>query len=123
MRAEAQRWMEQAQYDLDTAKANYQIKKYYASAFFSQQAAEKALKAFAIEKTGELPKTHSLFELGKILKIKDDDFIELTPDYTMTRYPDAANEVPANLYNASNTEDKLQAAGRILEKVTKWIHE
>lgn len=121
MRPESKRWLEQAQYDLETAQGNLEIRKYYASAFFSQQAAEKALKALAIEKTRELPKTHSLIELGNILKIKDDDLIELTPEYTLTRYPDAANEVPAKIYNAKIAREKLDAAQRILAKVKQWM--
>ena len=35
---EAQKWMAQAKADFSTAKANLQVKKYYASVQFSQQA-------------------------------------------------------------------------------------
>ena len=37
-------WWEQSEEDLATARSNLESGRYYASAFFSQQAAEKALK-------------------------------------------------------------------------------
>ncbi|WP_204327927.1 HEPN domain-containing protein, partial [Proteus mirabilis] len=40
---------EQALEDLKTAEVLVEVKRYYASVFFSQQAAEKALKALYIE--------------------------------------------------------------------------
>lgn len=42
-------WLRQAERDLNTAKVNLRERIYDASAFFSQQAAEKALKAFYIK--------------------------------------------------------------------------
>ncbi|MBI5036562.1 HEPN domain-containing protein [Candidatus Micrarchaeota archaeon] len=122
MREEARNWLEQAKEDLETAEANFQTKRYYACAFFCQQAAEKALKALTIERLHEFPRTHSLVELGiKVGFGKDEDLIELNPDYTISRYPDAASAVPAKIYTAKKAEEKLEAAKRVLEKVNKWI--
>lgn len=42
LRKESTRLWEQAEEDLDTADKLLQVKKYYASVFFSEQAAEKA---------------------------------------------------------------------------------
>ena len=57
---------EQALEDLKTAEVLIDADRYYASVFFSQQAAEKALKALYIEVKKELPpKTHSLIRLPK----------------------------------------------------------
>ncbi|HDD71587.1 MAG TPA: HEPN domain-containing protein, partial [Candidatus Aenigmarchaeota archaeon] len=65
MRPEAENWWKQALEDLDSAKKNLKIKKYYLVAFLSQQAAEKALKALFIELKRRLqPKTHNLIRLG-----------------------------------------------------------
>ncbi|MFN7182334.1 MAG: HEPN domain-containing protein, partial [Planctomycetota bacterium] len=48
MRKEAQDCLRQAEEDLLTAELNIKIERYYASVFFSQQCAEKALKATCI---------------------------------------------------------------------------
>ncbi|PXF51335.1 MAG: hypothetical protein C4B55_02775 [Candidatus Methanophagaceae archaeon] len=44
MRKEVSRLWEQALEDFDTAEKLLEVEKYYASVFFSEQAAEKALK-------------------------------------------------------------------------------
>ena len=45
MRKEAERWLEEALWDLGTAKILHEIGRYNASAFYAHQAAEKAVKA------------------------------------------------------------------------------
>ncbi len=54
--------------DLLTAKGNVEIKKYFATAFFCQQAAEKALKALSLEKLREPVKSHDLLSLARKIK-------------------------------------------------------
>jgi len=102
VREESKNWWLQALEDLKTARANIKIKRYYASVFFSQQAAEKALKSFYIEKERDFPpKTHNMLEISRALGVPEDVFdavIELNPEYFVTRYPDAANGVPAEMY-------------------------
>ncbi len=49
-REETSNWLLQAEAGLEAAKGNVGIKQYFAASFFSQQAAEKALKAMALEK-------------------------------------------------------------------------
>lgn len=124
MREESRRWLEQAREDFETAKANFQIKKYYACAFFCQQAAEKSLKAVSVEKLKNQPKTRSLIELKDLVKADPvaDELRELNPDYTVSRYPDAANGVPAKTYDAKKAERKLEAAEKILRWVDQCIH-
>ena len=73
------KWLKFAERDLRSAKRNYEIIKYHVSAFLAQQEAEKALKAMHIRKSVEFP---------KIIKL----CAEITPAYTATRYPDAAEE-------------------------------
>ena len=65
MREETKNWLKQAEMDFETAKGNVEIKKYYATAFFCQQTAEKALKAMALEKLREPARSHNLLELAK----------------------------------------------------------
>ena len=100
MREEARRLWLQALEDLETADATLKARRYYATAFFSHQAAEKALKALHIHLKKEIsPKTHNLIELLQQLDIRDEEVVdaamELNPDYVVSRCPDAANGVPA----------------------------
>jgi len=47
--------------------------------------------------------------------------IELNPDYTVSRYPDAANGIPAKMYSFKKAVKKLASAKRIMAKVEKWM--
>lgn len=60
---EGLRWLEQAEADLKTARDCIDDGNYYATAFFSQQAAEKALKAFLYSRGYRALLTHSILEL------------------------------------------------------------
>jgi len=120
MRNEAKLLWEQALEDLETAEVLIEVKRYYASVFFSQQATEKALKAWYIESKREFPpKTHSLLRLSNELGIEDEGIIDavldLNPEYVVTRYPDAANEVPAKIYNERMAIEHLEKAKKVIE--------
>jgi HEPN domain-containing protein len=120
MRKESSRLWEQAEEDLDTAEKLLDVGKYYASVFFSEQAAEKALKVMYLEKKRRVAFTHDLVELAEELGVPEDvshAAAELSPDYIMTRYPDAANAVPAKLYNASSAEMHLNLS----REVIRWV--
>ncbi|MBI3030561.1 MAG: HEPN domain-containing protein [Candidatus Rokubacteria bacterium] len=41
----------------------------------------------------------------------------LNPDYTVTRYPDAANGVPYELYDEATARAKVKAA----EEIARWV--
>jgi len=121
MREESESWWEQALEDLNTARYNLEGGIYYASVFFSQQSAEKALKALYIEENRELPqRTHNMLKLVDKIGVPDEIFnavIELNPEYFMTRYPDAANGVPARMY----TEEKAKIHLEKAEMAVEWI--
>ena len=120
MRKESVRLWEQAQEDLDTANKLLAIGKYYASVFFSEQAAEKALKVVYLEKKRRAVFTHDLVELAEELGAPENVFhaaAELSPDYLTTRYPDAANAVPAKLYDAASARMHLELS----QEVLKWV--
>ncbi|RLG42695.1 MAG: DNA-binding protein [Thermoproteota archaeon] len=119
MRRESRALWEQALEDLETAKVLLRGGRYYAVAFFSHQAAEKALKAAYIEVKREIPpRTHNLVELGRLLGLNDvmEDLMELNPEYTISRYPDAANGVPASMYSESIAESHLRRAERVVKR-------
>lgn len=49
----------------------FKNKKHEESAFFSQQAAEKALKALSLEKHEKIRKIHDIVELGREVKLPE----------------------------------------------------
>jgi len=68
--------------------------------------------------------THDLVELAEELGAPEDvshAAAELSPDYIMTRYPDAANAVPAKLYNASSAEVHLNLSREVIWWVKKEL--
>ncbi|RLG14003.1 MAG: DNA-binding protein [Candidatus Nanohalarchaeota archaeon] len=119
MREETRRLWIQAKEDIKTAKILLENKRYYACVFFAHQAAEKALKALHIHlKREPPPRTHNLLDLLNSLEISEEDLIDaamdLTPEYIVARYPDAANGVPALLYNEKIAKEHLKKAEKIL---------
>ncbi|HHE47557.1 MAG TPA: HEPN domain-containing protein [Candidatus Acetothermia bacterium] len=121
MREETAGWWEQGRHDLAAARAMFKEGIYYAAAFLSHQAAEKALKALLIERRRELPpKTHNLLVLGRLAEAPEGVMSALrllNPEYVASRYPDAANGIPAENYDAEKTERIIAAA----EEVHKWV--
>jgi len=121
MRKEVELWFRQALSDLRTARNNIKVKEYAASVFFCQQASEKALKALFIHKFKQMPlKTHNLLELAREIKVPKQIFnllLDLNPEYITTRYPDAANGLPDEMYNKELAILHLKKA----EKVVKWV--
>lgn len=67
MRVEASRWWRRAVDDLETARVTLGARRWAPTVFFAQQAAEKALKAVWLERTGEAPpRTHDLVRLAEM---------------------------------------------------------
>jgi HEPN domain-containing protein len=109
-------WM-QSEEDFRTAELNIDIGRFYASVFFSQQAAEKALKALHIHQKKLLPKTHNIVALASDLGAPDEVIEacqELNPDYVTTRYVDAANGVPAKMYSHNSANTHLEYAKTVI---------
>ncbi len=123
MRQEARDWWQQGLEDLETAKALAQAERHYACAFFCQQAAEKVLKALFIESQRQSPPlTHTLPTLGRKLGASAPLLTalrRLNLAYTTTRYPDAANGIPAELFDQDSSTSYLTDA----QKVVDWVRE
>ena len=118
MREEVKNWLEQAGKDLKAAKDNINIHNYNLSSFLCQQAVEKALKSFLIEKTNKFPKIHDLVRLGKLVNLDKEllkDCEKLTLVYTETRYPGFNTKE----YTKKETKEDIKIAERIL----KWVEE
>lgn len=138
MRREAQPWWRQAEADLRAAEDSFATAHYEWSCFQAQQAAEKALKAFLWERTGQPPgKSHVLWDPGggSLLEacqqlepvfatlLKEADL--LTQHEIPSRYPDAityqGNRAPVEYYQAQEAEACLGAARTIMEFVRAFL--
>jgi len=121
-KATALKWYKQAVHDIDLAEKNIQIKGYDVSAFLSQQAVEKLLKAIILLNGKSNPKTHYIDELAKILKLPEDivlDVMDLTGDYMFSRYPDIGDKVPYEEYDEEIALEKVEKAKNIFLKLKK----
>jgi HEPN domain-containing protein len=123
MRPEVERLLRQADRDLENARKSISIEAYEVSAFLAQQAVEKYLKAlWVLLKKEPAPHTHSLTELGDALGVPAPlrrHLADLTPDYTVSRYPNAANAVPYELYDEPAARAKIARAGEVIQ----WLRE
>lgn len=110
----------QARADYATAVTLLDAGVYYASVFFSQQAAEKALKAYTIDKTGKNPKGHNLIQMANNLDAPLEvmnSAAELNPEFLATRNPESSDGVPAQIYDRRSARLHLRSAQTIVD----WI--
>lgn len=126
---EGLRWLDQAEADLKTAQDCLKDGNYYASAFFSQQAAEKALKGFLYSEGYRALITHSVVELleessklqqglGQFL----DQGKELDRHYIGSRYPNFyPSGAPYKFYTEEMAKKCLNYAESILNEVKKFL--
>ncbi|SFR01548.1 HEPN domain-containing protein [Desulfoscipio geothermicus] len=67
MKPETVEWLDQVDYDLDTAESMLTTGRYVYTIFMCHLAIEKTLKALMVEKTGKMPpKIHNLIRLIKL---------------------------------------------------------
>ena len=120
MKEETKGWINLAEEDFATAKANFKIKKYKFASYLCQQSAEKALKALLIEKTDKFPKIHDLVELGKLSNIEEKllkELEKLTYVYIEARYSDVSKD----RYTSKETQEDLKIAREVLEWIKRKI--
>jgi len=101
-------WIEIAEYDLDTAKAMLETKRYLYVGFMCHMVIEKALKAIISNSEIETmpPKIHNLIRLANIANIFDKlseqqhkFLVALNPLNVEARYPQEKEEIYATLSN------------------------
>jgi HEPN domain-containing protein len=123
MRPEIKRLTLQAERDLVNARKNIDIEAYEVAAFLAEQSVEKYLKAYwTPSKDQTAPFIHPLTELADGLGVPQSlrkHLVSLTADYTMARYPDAANGIPYEIYDQETAEAEVASA----EAVVRWLHE
>lgn len=121
MRPEVERWFLQSEEEFETAKVCFNGEKWFAVAFWCQQSAEKALKAYYIIKKKESAgTTHSLTFLGRELEVPSEFhnlLRDLTKEYYLSRYPDASEDVPYLIYTKEDAKIYLN----LCEKLLKWV--
>ena len=125
MQKETRDWLEYARRDLDAAEKNAEVGISYVAVVLAQQAAEKALKALLVERTGEPPpRTHSLEALAAQLRLSDeapDGTVDLTRYYTTARYPDGSSESGEEDVSQATAEWAIGVARGILELVEEHL--
>ncbi len=90
---------------------------YYASVFFAQQAAEKALKAVIIRRLNKQIPGHDLIKFANELDAPLDIMnaaAELKMEFLSSRNPEHADGVPAQLHGAESADIHLNACNMIV---------
>lgn len=110
-------WLAQAERDLEIAAGNLEMGFADACAMYSQQAAEKFLKAlYMLKERAEAPRTHGILGLARRLGAPEEvaeglDLLE--QDYMAVRYPDAAMSMDAHGYDDAVGRSRLDMARRV----------
>jgi HEPN domain-containing protein len=120
LRKQAQAFWAQAKADHATAVTLLDAGIYYASVFFSQQAAEKALKAAIISRQHKNPRSHHLVQMANTLDAPIEVVnaaAELNADFLASRNPDITESIPAYAYDRKSAEVHLRAAETIMD----WV--
>ncbi len=128
-RAEAKRWLEQANANLDVVRYNVRGGYHFAACFWAQQAAEQALKAFLYGQGLRSVRGHSVHDLAELCLKHDSDFgldpISVAPldrFYIPTRYPNGLpGGVPAKVYTAADSQRAVELAAQVLRIVTERL--
>jgi len=92
-------WMRQAEYDLGTAQAMFDKRRYFYAVFMCHLSLEKALKGLYLAKLRKTPpKVHDLVFLREALSLpiedpKEDFLFMLSRLSVLTRYPEEIREL------------------------------
>ena len=124
-RAEGRRWLVQAENDLRFAELASRERFFAQACFNSQQAAEKALKAFLYARGAEQVMGHSVADLAAECARLEPEFAELKERaapldqfYLSTRYPNSLpGGIPAEAFTARDAERALEMAREVIAVV------
>jgi len=115
-------WVEGATYDLETADALMQTKRYPYALFFGHLALEKILIALIVQETHKhAPYTHSLPLLASKLKISipeeiKDKLAEFMEFHFESRYPEAER-----IFYKKCTEEFASQKMKEIKEVYQWL--
>lgn len=117
-----ERWVQRAEYDLETAKGLLEIKRYFYVLFCCQQALEKMLKALITKQTKKLPpRSHNLVRLAElvisnILEERADFLRFLSRYYVQSRYPEEVADLAKEI-----NEEKAQEVFNKTQEMFQWL--
>lgn len=118
-------WLNQSENDLLWAEHSLKGEFFAQTCFISQQAGEKALKAYCFFKGFDTIKTHSLFQIIKSLKENgtlEQNARELDLYYISARYPDAFPEgAPFEIITKNQANRALASAREIYSVIRQRI--
>lgn len=129
---EADRWLQQARHDLEVARWNAKGKFWSDTCFMSQQASEKALKAFCYAQGERDIVGHALLALVRRCARYDASFRQLEAAckkldkyYIISRYPNGLpGLIPAEYFDEDEATKAIDQANSILaqvdQKLTLW---
>ena len=115
----SQEWSRQAEYDMETAGAMLDSKRYIYCVFMCHLSIEKALKALYAKKLGKNPsKTHSLVYLAQSIHLdipeQTKEFLETLDDVSVpTRYPEELEKLIKE-YDKNRTKNILDKSREVL---------
>jgi len=122
---EGKRWLAQALNDIDDARYNQKGGRYHLACFLSQQAAEKALKAFLYMNGEDRVWGHSVAELCRRVAEIDASFKSIRREvatldrhYIPTRYPNSLpGGIPSEVYEEADAERAINIADTVIKMV------
>jgi HEPN domain-containing protein len=122
-------WLAQARHDLDAAQANAAGGRHALACFLCHEAAEKAVTGFLYAKGAEQVWGHALADLCEDAQAFDPSFdlvksvaVLLDKHYLGARYPSSLpGGVPAETYDATDSERALETAGDVLAAVEQRL--
>lgn len=126
---EARRWLAQAEADLAAARTNAGLHP-HVGCFLAQQAAEKAMKAAQLARSGVVARTHSLSQLESMLAqlgitlegVKTRALRDLERLNVEARYPDALPDaIPAQYFTSADAEEAITLAAAVLAAAQTFL--
>ena len=130
-RAEGERWMGQAERDLEDAEYLRQGARHNTACFMGQQAGEKAMKAYLYNQGVEDVWSRSLADLCEDAKMLNGMFeviksmaVLLDKYHDLTRYPHLLpGGIPADAYDDVDSERAIYLAGEVISFVKEQMTE
>jgi HEPN domain-containing protein len=127
--AEGARWLRQAQQDLQDAQFTREGNRFNLACFLSQQAAEKAIKAYLYYRGAEDVWGHSLIDLCEDAKIFEMFFDtvksearQLDKYYYITRYPEfLPGGTPSEAFDRVDADRAIELSQIVVEFVRERL--
>lgn len=121
-RADGERWLRQAEHDLEFGRLALREGYFAQACFIAQQSAEKALKSLAYGAGERLVIGHSLVELVERLRNRFPTLADLRETagvldqyYISTRYPNGlAGGLPFKAFGERQAREAIEGAGRFV---------